>query len=108
MLVVTRYRVAAPDAAAFVAQASAALAALAAQPGWRSGRIGRATDDGELFVLTCEWDAVGAYRRALSAYQVKVEAVPLLSRAIDEVSAYEVLVAQGLGSDALAAPSGLA
>ena len=33
--------------------------------------------------------------RALSAYDVKVGAVPLLSLAIDEPSAYEVVVAAG-------------
>ena len=38
-----------------------------------------------------EWENVGAYRRALSAYDVKVGAVPLLSTAIDEPSAYEVV-----------------
>jgi Antibiotic biosynthesis monooxygenase len=108
VLVVTRYVVAGPDAQIFLARAKTALAALSARPGWRSGRIGRATDDGDLWVLTTEWDSVGAYRRALSAYEVKVEAVPLLSLAVDEVSAFEVLVAEGLGADGLATPSGLA
>ena len=108
MLVVTRYVVPATEGPAFLDRARVALAALALRPGWRSGRIGRATDDGSRWVLTTEWDSVGAYRRALSAYDVKVEAVPLLSLAVDEVSAYEVLDAQGLGSDGLAAPSGLA
>ena len=108
MLVVTRYAVGADGGADFLVRARAALVALAARPGWRSGRIGRATDDRGLWVLTTEWDSVGAYRRALSAYEVKVEAVPLLSLAVDEVSAFEVLVAEGLGSDGLAAPSGLA
>ena len=37
------------------------------------------------------WEHVGAYRRALSAYDVKLHAVPLLSRALDEPSAYEVV-----------------
>ena len=37
------------------------------------------------------WEDVGAYRRALSSYDVKVTAVPLLSRAVDEPSAYEVV-----------------
>lgn len=108
MLVVTRYVVAPPDAAQFLPRARAALSALSARPGWRSGRIGRATDDAGLWVLTTEWDSVGAYRRALSAFEVKVHAVPLLSLAVDEVSAFEVLVAEGAGADGLAAPSGLA
>jgi hypothetical protein len=42
-------------------------------------------------VLTTTWQNVGSYRRALSAYDVKVTAVPLLSRAVDEPSAYELV-----------------
>ncbi len=42
-------------------------------------------------MLTTQWEHVGAYRRALSAYEVKLHAVPLLSRAIDEPSAFEVV-----------------
>ena len=40
-------------------------------------------------MLVTTWEHVGAYRRALSSYDVKLHAVPLLSRAIDEPSAYE-------------------
>lgn len=115
MLVVTRYRVPAAEAVDFRDRARAALRALAGQPGWRGGHIGRATDDPTLWVLTSEWENVGAYRRALSAYEVKVEAVPLLSRAIDEPSAFEVLTtvdrsaraadADDIGLGAAAAPS---
>ena len=104
MLVVTRYRVADPGpadhgSAAFLTEARAALAALAERPGFRSGRIGRAADDPAMWVLVTEWEHVGAYRRALSAYEVKVHAVPLLSRAVDEPSAYEVVVSTGHGGD---------
>jgi hypothetical protein len=38
-----------------------------------------------------EWENVGSYRRALSPYEVKLTAVPLLSLAIDEPTAYEDL-----------------
>jgi len=108
VLVVTRYRVDPVDAGDFLDRARAALGVLAERPGWRSGRIARATDDPALWVLTTEWDSVGTYRRALSAYDVKVHAVPLLSLAIDEPTGFEVVVATGSGSDGLAAPSGLA
>lgn len=91
MLVVTRYHVPPAEAAAFRDDARAALQALAARPGWRGGHLGRATDDPTLWVLTAEWDNVGAYRRALSSYEVKLVAVPLLSRAVDEPSAFELL-----------------
>jgi hypothetical protein len=42
-------------------------------------------------VLTTQWVTVGAYRRALSSYDVKTRAVPVMQHALDEPSAYEVL-----------------
>ena len=66
-----------------------AHAALAARPGYVGGHVGRNLDDPDLWLLTTSWANVGSYRRALSSYDVKVSAVPLLSRAIDEPSAYE-------------------
>jgi quinol monooxygenase YgiN len=106
MLAVTRYRVEPADAASFLAQARAALAVLAGRPGWRTGHVGRATDDPALWVLTSEWDDVGSYRRALSTHEVKITAVPLLSRAIDEPTAFEELTdPDGYGS-ALAPDAG--
>ena len=75
-----------------------------AEPGSpREGReqrrdVGRATDDPTLWVLSSEWESVGAYRRALSAYEVRVAAVPLLATAIDEPTAYEVLDDGGTGT----------
>ena len=36
-------------------------------------------------------NALGSYRRALSSYEVKVGAVPVLGQAVDEPSAYELL-----------------
>lgn len=109
MIVVTRFRPGRGAARAdFLDRARTALAALAARPGWRSGRIGRAADHEDLWLMVTEWDGVGDFRRALSAHDVKVAAVPLLSEALDEPTAYEVLVAEGLGSEGLAGPSGRA
>ena len=87
---VSRFRVPAPDAASFRTDMEAARAALAIRPGYLEGTLGRNVDDPELWVLATRWENVGAYRRALSAYDVKMHAVPLLSRALDEPSAYEV------------------
>lgn len=91
MLVVTRYRVPREDASAFRDRARGALRVLSDQPGWNGGHLGRATDDPTLWVLTSEWRDVGSYRRALSSYEVKLHAVPLLSLAIDEPTAFEEL-----------------
>ena len=92
---VTRFDVPEGESAAFLPKAQAALAAFAARPGYVRGRIGRAADDPTLWVLTTEWVGVGAYRRSLSAYDVKVDAAPLLSLGRDEPSAFELLVQDG-------------
>jgi quinol monooxygenase YgiN len=91
VLVVTRYRVPEADAETFSADAESAMTVLAAQEGLIGAWLGRNTDDPELWTLTLLWRNVRAYRRALSAYDVKVTAVPLLSRAVDEPSAYVVV-----------------
>jgi hypothetical protein len=102
VLVLTRFRVAVADQPNWRPRLDTALAVLAERDGFRSGRIGRAADDVELLVLATEWDGVGAYRRALSNLEVKMTGVPVLSEAIDEPGAFEVLAAVGLGSDGLA------
>ena len=89
MLVITRFRVPPAEAEAFRADVEEARVALAERPGYLSGTVGRNLDDPELWVLTTQWEHVGAYRRALSSYDVKLRAVPLLGRALDEPSAYE-------------------
>jgi hypothetical protein len=97
VIVVNRFR-AGPDAGSGdrmrdgLAQA---LGALAARPGFVDGTVGRNVDDPDLWLLTTRWENVGSYRRALSSYDVKVAAVPLLSQAIDEPSAYEVVAPGG-------------
>ena len=92
MLVVFRF-VVGEDDAGFAGTARIALATLAARPGFVRGRLGRSVDEPTEWALVTEWEGVGAYRRALSAYEVKVHATPLLAQARDEPGAYEVLVA---------------
>jgi len=107
VLVVTRFEVHEADAATFLPQAQAALQAFAARPGYVRGRVGRAADDPTAWVLTTEWDGVGAYRRSLSSYDVKVDAAPLLSRGRDEPSAFEILLSdEGTSSSGRAVDAG--
>ena len=91
VLVVNRFRVTEDEVEAFRADLETALAVLAQQKGYADGRLGRNVDDPALWVMVTRWKDVGSYRRALSSYDVKVGAVPLLSRALDEPSAYEPL-----------------
>jgi quinol monooxygenase YgiN len=92
VIVVNRFRVPEGEAESFRAELVAALEPLQQQRGHVSGRIGHNVDDPELWVLVTEWESVGAYRRALSSYDVKLGAVPTLSRAVDEPGAYEAVV----------------
>lgn len=94
MLVVNRFRAPADDAT-FRAELTAALAVLASREGYRDGQLGRNVDDPTLWTMVTQWRNVGSYRRALSSYEVKLGAVPLLSRALDEPSAYELVPPQG-------------
>lgn len=105
MLVVTRFLVEPSGAEEFAARAHTALATLAARPGYRSGQLGRALDDPEHWCLVTEWESVGAYRRALSAYEVKIHATPLLALSRDEPSAFEVLAQAGPGGEVIVATS---
>jgi hypothetical protein len=91
-LVVTRYLVEPDDESAFRADAETALRVLTDRPGCTGATLGQAFDDARLWTLTTTWRQVGDYRRALSHYDVKLHAVPLMYRAVDEPSAYDEVV----------------
>jgi quinol monooxygenase YgiN len=76
----------------FLQAGQEALAALAERPGYLRGQLARAYDDPTVWCLHTEWESVGAYRRALGAYDVKLRATQLLGRARPEESAFEPLV----------------
>lgn len=95
----------ADDRADFAERAQAALAALAARPGYLRGTLGRATDDPSAWILLTEWENVGSYRRALGSYDVKLHAMPLLAAAQDLPSAFEPLLDVAPGGAAISRPS---
>jgi hypothetical protein len=89
MIALTHFTDAAPD---FAERARAALAALAARPGYLRGSLGRSTDEPDAWVLLTEWENVGSYRRALGNYEVKLHATPLLASALDLPGGFETLL----------------
>ncbi|MBY8875203.1 antibiotic biosynthesis monooxygenase [Micromonospora sp. PLK6-60] len=91
MLVTNRFVVDEGQSPSFTERAHAALTALAARPGYLRGELLRAYDDPRHWCLLTEWESVGAYRRALGGFDVKVHATPLLAESLDEPSAYETL-----------------
>ena len=108
MLVVTRYRVPPGDRTVFLDEARAAVEALARRLGCLEVRVGQAVDEPELWVMQSRWESVGAYRRALSAFDVKERAVPLMYRGLDEASAYEVVLESAVGSPVIERQGSLA
>ena len=91
LVVMNRFRVAAHQAEQFAQDSRVALATLAQSEGFIDGLIAQSTDEAELRMITTRWVNVGSYRRALSRFEVKMSAIPLLSAAIDESSAYEAV-----------------
>ena len=95
-VVVMRFAVPAVDAEVFIDKSRDVARLLATFDGCEAVEVGRASDDPALWVMVASWRSVGSYRKALSSYEVKVGAVPFLSRALDEPTAFEVL----FGADA--------
>ncbi|MDI1466386.1 antibiotic biosynthesis monooxygenase [Catellatospora sp. KI3] len=93
------------DVDGFVVRAHAALAALAARPGYVRGELTRSLDEPEHWCLLTEWESVGAYRRALGGFDVKVTATPLLAQSLMEPCAYESLAAAEPGGEVVARAS---
>src|SRR5664279_2763548 len=77
------------DSDAFAAGVAQLTEALAARPGYVRSQLARAVDDPSRWVLISEWEGVGAWRRALSAYDVRIAIMPVMALAEDEPAVYE-------------------
>jgi heme-degrading monooxygenase HmoA len=80
----TRLRVREEETEELAAACTALMAALATRPGFVDAQLGRSGDDPALWALLTRWDGVGAYRRALSAAEVKIAGAPVWVHAVDE------------------------
>ena len=89
MIAIARFEQALRQAVDFRAELESVRAVLSEAVGFISGTVGQNLDEPTLWVLTTEWENVGSYRRALSSTRAKLEAIPVLARAIDEPGAYE-------------------
>ena len=89
MIAIARFEQALSQAVDFRAELESVREVLAEAAGFISGTVGQNIDEPTLWVLTTEWENVGSYRRALSSTRAKLEAIPVLARAIDEPGAYE-------------------
>jgi quinol monooxygenase YgiN len=89
MIAVARFDVPLASASDFRAELEGVRDVLAEAAGFVGGEVGQNLDEPNLWVLTTRWENVGSYRRALSSTRAKLEAIPILARAIDEAGAYE-------------------
>ena len=89
MIAVARFEIPLAQGADFRLELEGVRAVLAEAAGFLGGEIGQNLDEPTLWVLTTRWENVGSYRRALSSTRAKLEAIPVLARAIDEAGAYE-------------------
>ena len=89
MITVARFDVPLASASNFRAELEGVRDVLAEAAGLIGGEVGQNLDEPTLWVLTTRWENVGSYRRALSSTRAKLEAIPVLARAIDEAGAYE-------------------
>ena len=90
MIAIARFELPLSEAATFSTEIKTAYVALSSCAGFINGEFGQNLDDPNLWALVTRWENVGSYRRALSAMRTKLEAIPLLARAIDEPGAYEI------------------
>jgi quinol monooxygenase YgiN len=89
MIAVARFEIPLASATDFRAELEGVRDVLAEAAGFLGGEVGQNLDEPTLWVLTTRWENVGSYRRALSSTRAKLEAIPVLARAIDEAGAYE-------------------
>jgi len=90
VIAIARFNVPLAESAAFASDAKIAYEALRSCAGFIDGEYGQNLDQPTLWTIVTRWENVGSYRRALSAMRTKLEAIPLLARAIDEPGAYEL------------------
>lgn len=102
MLAVTRFAV--PDGIDFLSAGQGLLAALGARPGCRSADLCRALDTPGCWLVVTTWDGVGAYRRALSSYDVKLALGAVAAWVQPDPGAFEVVVSATPGSRRIAPP----
>ncbi len=89
MQAIARFKVPLADAAQFRIELEGVKEIFAEAAGFIDAQVGQNLDEPTLWLLSTTWRDVGSYRRALSTSRSKLEAIPILAKAIDEPGAYE-------------------
>lgn len=91
MLVILRYSAPERRDSALPGLLDAALTAISGQAGHLRGWVGRSPDDPGHWLLASEWAEVGAMRRGLGSFDVKIALGPLQAFADQGSGVFEVL-----------------
>lgn len=85
LLAISRFQDVAPG---FAREAERVATFWRERPGCLGVDVVRNLDDQGLWAIVSRWENVGAYRRSFNGFDAKMVLTPVLSRAIDEPSAY--------------------
>lgn len=85
LLAISRFRGVGPG---FAEEAEAVAAFWRGRSGCLGVDVVRNLDDQDLWAIMSRWENVGAYRRSFNGFDAKMILTPVLSRAIDEPSAF--------------------
>ncbi len=87
-MAMSRFQIPEGELPSFLPQAELAARFFSERPGCLGAELVRNLDDPQLWALVSRWENVGAYRRAFQGMDAKMTLTPVLSRAVDEPSAY--------------------
>lgn len=87
-----RFTVGTAERGDFLRQSRTAAQMLRAREGCLGVEVLQSVDDAESMMITTRWESMGRYRRAMSAYDIKEQVIPFLSRARDEDSTFETIL----------------
>ena len=85
MLTISRFR---SPGEGFADEAAPVVEWWSARPGCLSLELVRNLDEPDLWAIVGRWASAGVSRRSVGGFEAKMLLTPLLSRAIDEPSAY--------------------
>lgn len=85
MIAITRFADQGPD---FATEAAPVISWWSARAGCLTMDLVQNLDDHGLWAIVSRWESVGAYRKSFNGYDAKMILTPLLSRAVDEPSAF--------------------
>ena len=81
-----------PDVSIWRDKLSDVITVLQQTSGFQKLMVFHSPDEIERYIVQCEWNEVGSYRRGISSTPAKMTIWPFLSSMLDQPSAFETLL----------------